>query len=834
MPPEKALVGLNDSEVLASRKLNGSNIFDLKEDRVFLNVLKEVVFEPMFLLLVAACSIYFILGQIREGVIMLISIFIVAGISFYQEYKSRNAIKALKQFTSAKVTVIRNGKSIRIEASDIVAGDLVELEEGAIIPADGTLVSSNDFSVNEFILTGESLAVYKSSDDSETVFKGTLATSGLAIFRADAVGMETHFSKIGLTLKNIQTEVTPLQLQIRSFVKNMAWFGAAAFLLVFAYNYYQSQSLTYGLLQGLTLAMSVLPEEIPVAFSAFMALGAYRLMRQNVIVKQPQFVETLGSATVICVDKTGTLTENRMEIAGIFDPAARADIKPADLYAKQLPIIEYAMWSSETNPFDPMEKAIFQLYERLTPVNKRNLYQQVHEYPLGGKPPFMTHIFENSKGDMIVACKGSPEAVLRQSDLSQEKQQQVLQQVTNYAQQGFRVLGVGSSDFKGHDYPKEQQEFTFSFLGLVAFNDPPKPGIEKTIEIFKQAGLGVKMITGDFTETAIAIGKQIGLDAEGGSITGEEILKMDTAQLRQQVNKYSIFARMFPEAKLKVIEALKANGEVVAMTGDGVNDAPALKSAQIGVAMGRKGSEVAKGAASIILSDDNLFHMTEAIALGRKIYDNLQKAIQYIVSIHIPIILIVILPLVLMWKFTNIFTPIHVIFMELIMGPTCSIIYENEQIEAGTMNRPPRKFTASFLSFKQLLISIVQGLFIAAGCLISGYVVMQHNDEATMRTVIFVTLLFSNIFLTLINRSFFYSAFTMLTYKNNLIWIIISITLLLIAFVLYVPYARQIFYLVPISFSLLMQCILVAMVSTGWVELYKFTRRLKHQRKPVL
>ena len=827
MPSENTMVGLNNNEVLESRKQYGSNTFDLKEDRVFLNVLKEVVFEPMFLLLVVACSIYFILGQNREGFIMLISIFIVAGISFYQEYKSRNAINALKKFTSEKATVIRNGETIKIEADDIVVDDIVVLVEGVIITADGILVSSNDFSVNELILTGESLAVYKNSDDKHEVFKGTLVTSGLANFKVTAVGMDTRFSQIGLTLKNIKTEVTPLQLQIRSFVKNMAWFGAVAFLLVFAYNYYQSKSLTYGLLQGLTLAMSVLPEEIPVAFSAFMALGAYRLMRQNVIVKQPQFVETLGSATVICVDKTGTLTENRMEIAGIYDPVANADIKPDDLSADQLPIVEYAMWSSETNPFDPMEKAIFQLYERLSPVNKRSQYEQVHEYPLGGKPPFMTHIFENNDGDMIVACKGSPEAVLQQSGLNEKEKQQVLQHVSNYAQQGFRVLGVGKSDYKGHDYPQNQQELTFTFLGLVAFNDPPKPGIEKTIEIFKQAGLGVKMITGDFTETAIAIGKQIGLDGNGDSITGEEILKMDTAQLRQQVNKYSIFARMFPEAKLKVIEALKANGEVVAMTGDGVNDAPALKSAQIGVAMGLKGSEVAKGAASIILSDDNLFHMTEAIALGRKIYDNLQKAIQYIVSIHIPIILIVTLPLVLMWKFTDIFTPIHVIFMELIMGPTCSIIYENEQMEAGTMNRPPRKLTATFLSFKQLLISIVQGLFIAAGCLISGYVVMQHYDEATMRTVIFITLLFSNVFLTLVNRSFYYSVFTMLTYKNNLIWIIIGLTLLLIATVLYVPYAREIFYLVPLNFSLLLQCILVALVCTGWVEVYKIMRRMR-------
>jgi Ca2+-transporting ATPase len=438
----------------------------------------------------------------------------------------------------------------------------------------------------------------------------------------------------------------------------------------------------------------------------------------------------------------------------------------------------------------------------------------------------MTHIFQNEKGETIIAVKGAPEGILRQSKLSIKELKQIEEQAHAYARQGYRVLGVGKGNWNEKKWPVAQEEFEFEFLGLIAFQDPPKEKITETIKTFREAGIPVKMITGDYAETALAMAGQIQLDLNASVLTGDQVLHLSKEELQQKVKQVNIFARMFPEAKLKVIDALKENGEVVAMTGDGVNDGPALKAAHIGIAMGLRGSEVAKTAASLILTDDDLAHMTDAVALGRKIYDNLKKAIQYIVSIHIPIILIVTVPLLLAWKFTTIFSPVHVIFLELIMGPTCSIIYENEPMEPGTMHRPPRKAGATFLSLRQLTVSILQGLMITGGSLGIGYYYMQQgSDDVSVRTIIFLTLLFSNIFLTLVNRSFYYSVIKTWSYKNNLVPLIIGITLLFIAALIYVPFTRNLFNLSQLPISVIGICATVAMLCTLWIEVWKFTRR---------
>jgi len=825
---QNKIPGLSDTEVSQSRDLHGNNSIEIQEDHVFWHVLKGVVLEPMFILLLVACIIYFVVGQYMEGIIMLVSIFIVATISLYQEYRSQNAIHALRKLSAPSSNVLRNGVAIQIPAEEIVIDDILLLEEGEIIAADGSLISANDLSINESILTGESYPVNKTAGDGNSVYKGTLVTSGSAMIRVSGVGNKTMFGKIGLSLKEITVVKTPLQNQIRSFVRIMVWIGAFAFLIVVSYNYYQSADLVKSFLQGLTLAMSILPEEIPVAFATFQALGAFRLLQNNIIVKQPQYVETLGSATVICADKTGTLTQNKMSIEYLYDAATKISVQCDNVKTVPAMLVEYAMWSSETNPFDPMEKTIHELYEKTAAIDKRTQFKQVHEYPIGGKPPMMTHIFKNEPGETIIAAKGAPEAILKQSNLSVAELKHVEEQSLLYAKQGFRVLGVGKSVWKEKHYPALQEEFGFEFLGLIAFQDPPKPNIAETIKTFHDAGISVKMITGDYAETAIAIAQQIKLDNSTKVLTGEEILHLSTEELKQKVKEINIFARMFPEAKLKVIDALKEIGEVVAMTGDGVNDAPALKAAHIGIAMGKRGSEVAKNAASLILTDDDLGHMTDAVAIGRKIYDNLKKAIQYIVSIHIPIILIVTLPLLFLWKFTDIFSPVHVIFLELIMGPTCSIIYENEPMEPGTMSRPPRPPLATFLSAKQLRISIEQGLMITAGCLGVGYYFMQHHaDETIVRTSIFITLLFCNIFLTFINRSFKYSVFYTLRYKNYLVPLITGITFLFLLALLYIPFARQLFRLGTLSFSYLLICVSVALVSTFWIELFKTGKKIK-------
>jgi len=825
MDNENALMGLTDEEVIISRENFGTNSLALQEDRVLLNVLKEVVLEPMFILLLAAGIIYFAVGQFKEGIIMLVAIFIVAGISIFQEFRSKHAVLALKKLSAPSAKVKRNGLSILIATEQIVVKDMLLLEEGDVVAADGIIIAANDFSLNESILTGESFVVNKTAENKTMVYKGTLVTSGSATIQVSAVGLQTQFGNIFRSMKEIIIVKTPLQNQIRSFVRNMVWFGAIAFLMVVGFNYYQSGNLIQSFLQGLTLAMSILPEEIPVAFSTFQALGAFRLLSNKIIVKQPQYVETLGSATVICVDKTGTLTQNKMSIAFLYDFITDVSIEVKQPTALPNELIEYAMWSSETNPFDPMELAIHSLYQSNTIEDKRNRFKQVHEYPIGGKPPMMTHIFKDINELVIIAAKGAPEAILNQSNLSEENIKKIENQSREYAQWGYRVLGVGKSLWNQSAWPSSQHDFVFEFLGLIAFQDPPKDNIEQTIQTFNSAGIVVKMITGDYPETALAIARQVKLAHNNEVLTGQDILSISKEGLQKKVNQVNIYSRMFPEAKLKVIEALKANGEIVAMTGDGVNDGPALKSAHIGIAMGDRGSEVAKSAAALIIIDDDLSHMTDAVALGRKIYDNLKKAIQYIVSIHIPIILIVTLPLLFGWQFADIFSPVHVIFLELIMGPTCSIMYENEPMEKGTMLRPPRKMSATFLTFKQLSISIFQGLLITVGCLGLGYYYMsQGANESMVRTIIFMTLLFSNIFLTLVNRSFQQTLFTTLRYKNKLVPLIIGIILLLILLILNNSSISNLFQLISLSPKDLSVCVVVALVSTFWMEVWKILK----------
>jgi len=393
-------------------------------------------------------------------------------------------------------------------------------------------------------------------------------------------------------------------------------------------------------------------------------------------------------------------------------------------------------------------------------------------------------------------------------------------------QKGFRVLGVGVSDFSGTDYPETQQELNFNFKGLVAFYDPPKHNIQAVFETFYKAGIQVKIVTGDNAETTSTIARQVGFKNADKVLNGDELMAMDEATLKEKVMETAIFTRMFPEAKLKIIQALKENNQIVAMTGDGVNDGPALKSAHIGIAMGKKGTEIAKQAANLILVDDNFEKMTDAIAMGRKIYINLKKAIQYIISIHIPIILIVFIPLALGWIYPNIFTPVHIIFLEMIMGPTCSIIYENEPMEDNLMVQKPRPLTTTFFNFKEVLISIFQGLIITLGLLfIYQYAIGESLTEKGTRTMIFLTLITSNIVLTLANRSFYYSIFKTIQYKNNLVGLIIGVTILVTGLLLFVPAFSKFFLFEMVSGSKIGICVLVGSISVLWIEIYKLFKR---------
>jgi Ca2+-transporting ATPase len=821
--------GLTNEQVILAREKFGQNTLNYKQENGVLDAIKSLAKEPMIILLFVAALIYFISGKIGDGIFLSSAIIIVSVISLFQESRSRNALQKLKDFTQPNCKVIRNGKTEEIKSEDLVIGDSLIVEEGTSISADGIIVHSNDFSVDESILTGESLSVFKDkSKEDNFIYKGTTVSSGLAIVTITKIGNETKLGKIGKSLESIKEEKTPLELQINNFVKKLVIAGAIVFVVVWAINYFRSYNLLDSLLKALTLAMSILPEEIPMAFTTFMAIGAWRLMKMGIVVKQMKTVETLGSATVICTDKTGTITENKMSLAKVFSLTTQRIVSPDEANDDEKALIKMAMWASEPIPFDPMEVALHKAYSDLHTEDERADFKLIHEYPLGGKPPMMTHIFSTSSGERIIAAKGAPEALMNVSNLSKEEKQQIETAIQTITNEGYRVLGVGVSIFDGKDYPKTQHEFQFTFKGIVAFYDPPKKNIETVLTHFYKAGIAVKIITGDNAATTTAIAKQIGFKGFEHSLTGDELMKLSDSALQEKVMQINIFTRMFPEAKLRIITALKEQNQIVAMTGDGVNDGPALKAAHIGIAMGKKGTEIAKQAASLILLDDDLSKMVDAVAMGRKIYTNLKKAIQYIISIHIPIILTVFIPLAFGWIYPNILSPVHIIFLELIMGPTCSIIFENEPMENNTMIQKPRPFTTSFFNGKELTTSIIQGLAITLGTLfVYKYSVYNGFNEAHTRTMVFTVLIASNIFLTLVNRSFYFSIFSTLRYKNNLILLIIGITITIIGLLLFVPPLTTFFEFETLTVSQLFTSIAIGFISVIWYELVKIKTRLK-------
>jgi Ca2+-transporting ATPase len=824
------LKGLTDIELKKSREKFGLNQISAADKSTWLKMLINILKEPMLILLIVISLIYVIVGNYGEASFMLAAIIAVSGISFYQDNRSKKALQALEKLNEPLSTVIRNSKIIQIPTHEIAVEDLCITEEGKIINADGKIIYSSDFSVNESSLTGESFSVFKdSTSQNNKVYSGTITVSGLAIFEVEKIGKETKLGKIGESLQNIKEESSPLQIQIQKFVKLMAIIGLIIFLLVCVVNFSQTGNLINSLLNGLTLAMSVLPEEIPVAFTTFMALGAWKLMRDGIIIKRSSIVETLGSTTIICTDKTGTITQNSMQLKLLYDFKTDKlcdENEFADAHLSTL--IDYAMWSSEPVPFDPMEKTLHNIYRQTQQNDLRDAFELFHEYPLEGNPPMMTHLFENDKKERIIAAKGAPEAIINASRLDDTQKQKLKTIIAQLGQKGYRVLGVAKANFEGNNFPLKQQDFDFEFLGFVVFYDPPKKEIKAVFKQIYDAGIAVKVITGDNTETTKAIIEQAGIINTASAVSGADILKYTEEELMQVAERTTIFSRMFPEAKLAVVNALKKKGEIVAMLGDGVNDSPALKAAHIGVAMGNKGTEIAKNAASLVITNDDLGKLIIGIAAGRRIYANIKKAVQYIISIHIPIILTVVLPLFLGWAFPQIFTPVHVIFLELVMGPTCSIVYENEPIEKNAMLQPPRVIANTFLNWRELTISIIQGLIISAGVLFAYTIAVQKGgSEEETRAMVFSTLIFSNILLSLTNRSFYYSMFESFKNRNTLLVGINGITLVLLFSILYFKPVSVFFKVSYLTGIQLLTVFAIAVVSVLWFEVYKMMKRKK-------
>ena len=822
------LKGLSQEEVNRARAKYGFNQLAAGHKSTGLELLLGVLKEPMLILLIVISLIYVIVGDYAEAAFMLVAIVAVTAISFYQDNRSKKALEELEKLNEPLSVVIRDAQVVKIPTREIVVGDLCITEEGRMINADGIIVHSNDFSVNESSLTGESFSVFKDSTTTDNfVYSGTITVSGLAVFQVQKIGKETRVGKIGESMRTIEEEISPLQIQIQKFVKAMAIVGLVIFLLVCLFSYLDTHNIVGSLLNGLTLAMSVLPEEIPVAFTTFMALGAWKLMREGIIIKRSSIVETLGSTTVICTDKTGTITANIMQLKHLYEYRSDTVYAEGEFDDKALnELIDYAMWSSEPVPFDPMEITLHKIYEETQKNDLRRSYQLFHEYPLEGKPPMMTHLFENNEKERIIAAKGAPEAILSVSQLSDTDKDKIRGVIETFARQGYRILGVAKSHFEGNDFPAKQQDFKFEFLGLTVFYDPPKQGIREVFQQIYAAGIKVKVITGDNAETTKAIALQAGIVNDTPALNGTEIVGNTEDDIIMLAERTTLFTRMFPDAKLAVVNALKKSGEVVAMLGDGVNDGPALKAAHIGVAMGSKGTEIAKSAAALVITNDDLQKLIVGIAAGRRIYTNIKKAVQYIISIHIPIILTVSLPLFLGWIYPQIFTPVHVIFLELVMGPTCSIVYENEPIEKNTMNQAPRAMGKTFLSINELGISIIQGVVITLGVLFSYQFTAQHGgSEEKTRAMVFCTLIFANILLSYANRSFYYSIVESFKNRNFLLVGISCAVLILLFVILYCRPVASFFEVTALSASELTIALAVAAASVLWFEIYKLIRR---------
>jgi Ca2+-transporting ATPase len=824
--------GLKEAELAALQQKFGKNEYSAESKHSILHTAWDILSEPMFLILLMACILYFILGESGQGLLMLASLAFVATISFVQEVRSSHALDALRRYTQPTVSVVRDDQVQSIQSEDLLPGDIFLLAEGDLVPADAVILLANDLSVNESILTGEAVPIEKNGlGGDERLFQGTTINSGKCYARTTETGNRTQLGRIGKSLLEIPTSKTALQKQIARFVRVMASMGIVIFFLLWLLNFLHTGRLMESLLLGLTFAMAIIPEEIPVAFSSFMALGAYRMAKLGIITRQPLTIENLGAVSVICLDKTGTITENRMTVEWIYNTGEhRLEQVSTNLSQLGKEVLLYGKLASENAPFDATEKAIADAFDRQCAGGKASagyFPDMVHEYPLGGHPPMMTHVYKAVGGDpeseaSLVAGKGAPERIFAVCHVHPVESEKTRAVIDDLASRGYRVLGVCSALYAGKGYPDVQDSFEWEFKGLIGLYDPPKPGVAREFAYWRQAGIGIKLVTGDYPETSRNIAEQVGLEHERKAVTGNQIIDASPAELEPLAERYTIFARMFPDAKLKLVEALKKKGEIVAMMGDGVNDGPALRSAHIGVAMGGRGTEIARQAADLILTDDDMGKVTEAIRQGRKIYYNLKKAIRYIISIHVPIMVVASLPLLFNWKYPNIFTPVHVIFLELIMGPTCSVFFENEPVEAGLMEKPPRTRTGGIFTARELSASLLQGAIIGVGILgLYNYFMTSGYSLEYVRTVVFLTLIAGNVFLAFTNRSFEHTLRITLRYKNNLVKFMVGISVLFLGLLMFVPFVRGLFGLTSLNPAHYGICLAMSLIVTLWFEIYK-------------
>ena len=828
--------GLSVDEAASRLAVEGLNELPSSKPRSLWMIALEVLREPMFMLLVAACAIYVVIGDLREALILLASVMVIVLITIYQARKTERALEALRDLSSPRALVIRDGVEMRIAGRDVVRGDLVVMKEGDRVPADAMLLECSDFSADESLLTGESVPVRKiawdgarqlarpGGDDLPFIYSGSLVTQGHGVAEVLATGVATEIGKIGRALATLVTETTPLQRQTRRAVVLLATLGIALSALVAVlYGMFRGGWLE-GALAGVTLAMAILPEEFPVVLTVFLALGAWRISRQQVLTRRMPAIETLGSATVLCVDKTGTLTMNRMTVRRLFCDGRRHDMTAGAALPPQTfhELVEYSILASELDPFDPMEKAFHELGARALGHDRLHRdWALAKEYPLS--PELLVHAHgwrPPGQQQFVVAAKGAPEAIAGLCALSPDECAALDAEVARMADDGLRVLAVARADFAGGVWPSSMRGFRFTLLGLIGLADPVRPTVAAALADCYGAGIRVVMITGDYPGTARAIARQIGLADGSGIITGAELDAMSDEELRLRIVHATIFARVVPEQKLRLVNAFKANGEVVAMTGDGVNDAPALKAAHIGIAMGGRGTDVAREAAALVLLDDDFSSIVHAVSLGRRIYDNIRNAMCYLLAVHVPTAGMAFVPLVFGWPMA--FFPVHIVFLEFVIDPACSIAFEAEPSEADAMRRPPRAPGEPLFDFRMVLFSVLQGLSVLLMvALMYGYVLLNGAGETEARAMAFTTIVFGNLGLILANRSRTGLIAYTLRRPNRALWWVVGGTLTGVALVLYVPYLRDLFRFAPLHGDDLALCFAAALAGLVWFELYK-------------
>jgi Ca2+-transporting ATPase len=802
--PEPSSGGLSEEQAQARLRDEGFNDLPSSDRRTLLAIVADVLREPMFALLLGAGAVYLLLGDISEAAVLLAFATVSVSITVIQETRSERVLESLRDIASPRALVIRSGQRRRIPGREVVRGDLIVLLEGDRVPADAVLVAATGLVVDESLLTGESVAVHKAAmetppdmarpggEGTPFVYSGTLVVHGEGTAIVRATGLRSELGRIGQALGRIVPEPPRLQTETRRLVRVFAAFGIAASLLVILLYGLTHGDWLQAVLGGIALGMSMLPEEFPLVLTAFMVMGAWRLSRARVLTRRAAAIEMLGAATVLCTDKTGTLTENRMTIAELRTPAGgwrRNGNVPADMAL----LLETARLASARQPSDPMERAIAELLPR---ANLHDEWLLVRTYGLQAKLLAMTNVWSDPGSDEVGAmAKGAPETIGALCRLDAAELAWLRRAVDEMAQEGIRVLGVARASHTGA-LPESQSSFSFRFVGLIGFADPLRSNVPDAIAECDSAGVRVVMITGDYPVTARAIAERAGL-AHISTVDGTELARLDQPALRERLRSASVFARIMPEQKLRIVEALKANGEIVAMTGDGVNDAPALKAAHIGVAMGGRGTDVAREASSIVLLDDDFGSIVRTIRLGRRIYDNLRKASAYIVAVHVPIAGLALLPLLL--GLPLMLLPVHIAFLEMVIDPACSIVFEAEPGERDLMHRPPRPAESRLLSVAMAGWSLLQGglaLGAVAAVLLAGVSRAMPEDE--LRALLFTTLVLINVSLILVNRSFSSSLLAGLRRRNAFLWLLLSVVVAVLTVVLTWPPAMALFRFGPL------------------------------------